>query len=114
MRAGMPLLCPKLVVLLAPAAIAAGQPALLDRLLGQPADIAPSGYLYRPDRNPDGNPPEAWVLLIQYAGLPFDRPVDPRSPALRGVLGGLLWEEVRPLRRLVLSWRAGAKERPAP
>src|SRR5262245_35125645 len=28
---------------------------------GQPADIAPSAYLYRADRQPEENPPEAWI-----------------------------------------------------
>src|SRR5262245_52837034 len=61
---------------------------------GQPADIAASAYLYRADRSPEANPPEAWVLLMQHAGLPFDRPVDTNAPAVKQALCGLLWEEV--------------------
>jgi hypothetical protein len=86
----------------------------LDRLTGQPADIAPTAYLYRADRRAEENPPEAWVLLMQHANLPFDRPVNTNAPGVRQVLCGLLWEEVRPVRRLVLSWPREAPNRPAP
>ena len=81
-------------------------------LVGQPADVAPSAYLYRADRKAEENPPEAWILLIQYAGLPYDKPVDTSAPAVRKVLCGLLWEEVRPVRRVELVWPAGAKPSP--
>ena len=86
----------------------------IDRLVGQPADVAPSAYSYRADRKPDENPPESWILLMQYAGLPFDKPVDRRAPGVRKTLCGLLWEEVRPVRQVELSWPAQAKARPAP
>ena len=89
-------------------------PADVDKLAGQPADIAPSAYLFRADRAAEKNPPEAWVLLMQHANLPFDQPVDWNAPAVKHTLSGLLWEEVRPVRRLVLSWPRGAKNRPAP
>ena len=81
----------------------------LARLEGQPADVAASAYQYRADREPDANPPEAWLALMHYAGLPLNQPVDPRSPALRAVLCALLWEEIRPLRRLELAWPDGAR-----
>jgi len=80
---------------------------------GLPADIASSAYLYRADRPAAQNPPESWVLLMQYAGLPYDKPVDRRPPALRRVLCGLLGEEVRPLRRLRLHCPAGARSQPS-
>jgi hypothetical protein len=86
----------------------------LDKLLGQPADVAPSAYFYRADRKPDENPPESWILLAQFANLPFDKPVDVRAPAIQKVLCGLLWEEVRPIRRIELSWPAEVKEVPPP
>jgi hypothetical protein len=57
-----------------------------DKLAGQPADVAPSAYLYRADRRAEDNPPEAWVLLMQHANLPFDQPVDTKAPAVRQVL----------------------------
>ena len=96
-------------------AVAAGlAPAEVDKLAGQPADIAPSAYLYRADRPAEENPPEAWVLLMQHANLPFDQPVDTNAPAVKQALCGLLWEEVRPVRRLVLSWPRKAKNKPAP
>lgn len=91
-----------------------GEPA---SLAGRPADVASSAYAYRADRPADANPPEAALLLMQYADQPFTRRFDPSAgpaaPALRKVLCGLLWEEVRPIRRVELAWAAGSK-RPAP
>ena len=85
--------------------LAAGPvPADVDKLAGQPADIAPSAYLYRADRPTQENPPEAWVLLMQHANLPFDQPVNTKAPAVKQALCGLLWEEVRPARRLVFDF----------
>jgi hypothetical protein len=95
-------------------AAADSAPPELDKLIGQPADIAPSAYLYRADRRAEENPPEAWVLLMQHANLPFDQPVNTNAPAVRQALCGLLWEEVRPLRRLVLSWPRETTNRPGP
>ena len=89
-------------------------PADADNLAGQPADIAPSAYLYLADRRVEENPPEAWVLLMQHANLPFDQPVNTNAPGVRQALCGLLWEEVRPVRRLVLSWPPETKNKPAP
>jgi len=87
-------------------------PADLDKLVGQPADIAPSAYQYRADRPPDRNPPESWIALMQYARLPFTQPVDVNAPAVRRVLLSLLWEEFRPLRRVELTWAADARRVP--
>jgi len=81
--------------------------------VGQPVDIASSAYLYRADRPATANPPESWILLMQYAHLPFDKPVDIAAPAIKCALCGLLWEEVRPLRRLELSWPADAAHQPS-
>jgi hypothetical protein len=94
--------------------MAGPEPASVDKLAGQPADIAPSAYCYRADRRAEENPPEAWVLLMQHADLPFDQPVDTNAHAVKQVLCGLLWEEVRPLRRLVLSWPREVKNKPTP
>ena len=96
------------VVMAGPAAVD------VDKLAGQAADIAPSAYLYRADRPAAQNPPEAWVLLMQHANLPFEQPVNTRDPAVKQALCGLLWEEVRPVRRLVLSWPRWARHKPAP
>ncbi|MGD0089596.1 MAG: hypothetical protein ABSE73_06710 [Planctomycetota bacterium] len=86
----------------------------LNTLAGQQADVAPSAYPYRADRKADENPPESWILLMQYAGWPYDKPVDTGAPLVKKVLCGLLWEEVRPVRRVELSWPADAQGRPAP
>jgi hypothetical protein len=82
--------------------------------LGQPADISGSAYLCRADRAPDANPPESWFGLMQYAALPFDKKPDLNTPALKKVLCSLLWEEVRPVRKVELTWPAEAKNRPSP
>ena len=103
-----------LVLVAAGGGTAVGAPAAdLAAQAGQPADIAASAYLYRADRAASETPPEGWILLMQYAGLPFDRPVDTSAPAIGRALCGLLWEEVRPLRRLELSWPADAENKPS-
>jgi hypothetical protein len=79
---------------------------------GEPADLAPSAYAYRAGRPADQNAPESWILLAQYAGLPFDKPVDTNAPAIRKVLTALLWEEVRPVRNVELSWPTDRVPRP--
>lgn len=90
------------------------QAAPLDGLVGQPADIASSAYAFRADRPPEQNPPESWLALMHFAGLPLTKPMEVSAPALRPVLCSLLWEEIRPLKRLELSWPADAKRKPAP
>lgn len=95
-------------------ATAVAEQAKFDARVGQPADIVGSAYGYRADRPADENPPESWILLLQYAGLPYDKPVDLKAPAVRRALCGLLWEEVRPVRWVELSWPTDAKRRPSP
>jgi len=92
----------------------ARRPTDLEKLAGQPADIAPSAYQYRADRKPEENPPESWIGLMKYARLPFDRAVDVNAPALKKVLCGLIWEEVRRVRRVALAWNGAARRRPKP
>ncbi len=96
--------------------VAVGESRTVDlaALVGQPVDIAPSAYAYRADRTPEQNPPESWILLMQYANLPFNQPVAVSNPALGQVLCGLLWEEVRPVRKVELSWTADQLSRPSP
>ncbi|MBN2559594.1 MAG: hypothetical protein JXQ75_01505 [Phycisphaerae bacterium] len=90
------------------------QPTGLEELAGQPADVAPSAYQYHADRRPEENPPESWIGLMKYAGLPFDKAVDVNTPALKKVLYGLIWEEVRRVRRVTLAWNGAARRRPKP
>ncbi len=81
-------------------------------LVGEPADIAGSAYQYRADRKPDENPPESWLGLMQYAGLPWDKKPDlPSDPKIRQVWCGLLWEEIRPVRTIELVWPAVSPDR---
>jgi hypothetical protein len=86
----------------------------LDKLVGQPADIAPSAYQYRADRKPEENPPESWLAVMRVAGQPLSKPADPKAPAVKQVLCALLWEEIRPVQQVDLTWPADAKRRPAP
>jgi hypothetical protein len=87
----------------------------LAALAGRPADVAGSAYVYRADRNAEDNPPEAWVLMIQYAGLPYTERVDVNAPVVKQALCGLLWEEVRPIQRVELTWEAkDSARRPGP
>ncbi|MCX6872522.1 MAG: hypothetical protein NTW21_01760, partial [Verrucomicrobia bacterium] len=82
--------------------------------VGQAVDIVSSAYQYRADRVAAENPPESWLALMRFAGQPLNQPVDVNALAIRQVLCGLLWEEIRPVRKLELSWAAAAKHRPAP
>jgi hypothetical protein len=79
---------------------------------GQPADIAASAYLYRADRRPDENAPESWLAVMRFAGQPLNKPVDANAPAVKQVLCALLWEEIRPIRQVELTWPAEARNRP--
>jgi hypothetical protein len=83
-------------------------------LLGQPADIAASAYQYRADRKPQDNAPESWLAIMRYAGQPLNKPADMHAPAVKQVLRALLWEEIRPLKSLELTWGPDVRRRPAP
>jgi hypothetical protein len=89
-----------------------GGPAGFDAEVGRPADIAPSAYHYRADRPADQNDPESWLAVMRYAQMPLNKPVDLKSPAVQRVLCALLWEEIRPIRRVELRWAADGKPRP--
>lgn len=86
----------------------------LEYLVGQPADIASSAYQYRAGRKPDENPPESWIGLMKFAGQPLNKAVDVNAPALKKVLCGLIWEEVRQVRRVALVWNGEPQRRPKP
>jgi len=86
----------------------------IDTSVGQPAEITSSAYQYRADRKPEENLPESWIGLMKFANLPFDKPVDVNAPALKKVLCGLLWEEVRRVRRVALTWNGEAQRKPKP
>jgi hypothetical protein len=85
-----------------------------ESLAGTPVDIAPSAYQYRADRPAADNPPECWLALMWYAHHALNQPLDVNAPAIKQVLCGLLWEEIRPMQRLELTWSADLKRRPAP
>lgn len=74
----------------------------LDKLFGQPADIAPSAYHYRSDRPAQENQPETEFLFRTL------------GHGKAGVLCGLLWEEPRAVKRMELYWPGGAKPVPQP
>jgi len=83
-------------------------------LVGTCADIAPSAYQYRADRRPEDNPPESWLALMWFAHQALNKPVNVNAPAIKQVLCGLLWEEIRPVQRIELTWSAGLNRRPGP
>lgn len=74
----------------------------LDKLVGQPADIAPSAYEYRADRSVNENAPETEFLFTAV------------KHAKAQTLCGLLWEEPRPVKQVVLEWPQTAKSIPKP
>jgi hypothetical protein len=88
--------------------------ANLDAMVGQNVDIAPSAYTYRADRRPDANAPESWLALQHVAGLPLNKQVDLGNPGITHALTGLLWEEIRPVQELELTWPNTAKNQPSP
>jgi hypothetical protein len=100
-----------LLSVLCAATVCAQQP-VLNNLVGQPANIAPSAYQYRADRKPEANPPESWIAVMKFAGLPLNQTLDVNAPKLKKVLCGLLWEEVRQVRRVVLVWDDPVERRP--
>jgi prepilin-type N-terminal cleavage/methylation domain-containing protein len=95
-------------------AIASSSPQDLASLVGKPVDIAPSAYQYRADRMAEDNPPESWLALMWYARQALNKPVDVNAPAIKQVLCGLLWEEIRPVKQIELTWSTATKRRPAP
>jgi hypothetical protein len=102
------------VVFLALGARAVEPPRDPDKLVGQPADIAASAYQYRADRKAEENPPESWLALMHYSGQPLNKPVNVDAPAVKQALCALLWEEIRPVHTVELTWGADALRRPAP
>ena len=82
--------------------------------VGQPVDIASSAYQYRADRKAEDNPPESWLAVMRFAGQPLNKPLDTDAPEIKRILCGLLWEEIRPVQQLELTWTSDGKRRPAP
>jgi len=74
----------------------------MNEFVGQPADIASSAYQYRADWKPEENPPETDFL---FSALAHKK---------QGVLYGLLWEEPRPVKQVVLHWPDTEKAVPKP
>src|SRR5580765_5171034 len=89
-------------------------PVDFEALVGQPADIAPSAYLYRADRKPADNTPESWLAVMRYARQPLNQPADVNAPAVKHVLCALSWEELRPIRRVELTWASRQQPPPSP
>lgn len=91
-----------------------GGDAEMKKYVGQPVDIASSAYEYRADNKSDANQPESWFALMHYAGLPLNKPVDVNNSKIKQVTNALLWEEIRPIDKIVLEWPSGAKAKPSP
>jgi hypothetical protein len=77
-------------------------PVNIDKAVGQPMDIAPSAYQYRAGRSDDENPPESQFLFLAIGHSKTETHC------------GLLWEEPRPVKQIVLEWPATAKSIPRP
>ena len=93
------------------AATPAAEPGELHALVAQPVDISSSAYSTA-DRNADANDPESWIALLHYAKLPLNKVPDGNQPAVKRVLCGLLWEEIRPVQQIELIWAANARRQP--
>lgn len=98
--------------LLLAAGMAFGPAANVDKV-DAPVNIAPSAYQFRADRRPADNAPESWVALMYYAGLPLTKKVDLLNRQIRHALCAFMWEEIRPVQTLELTWPAGAKRVPS-
>ncbi len=94
--------------------LALGRQAPFSDRVGQPVDIASSAYQYRADRKADANDPESWIVLMHAAGLPLNKRVDMSAPGITHALCGLIWEEIRPVQVLELTWPDSAKRIPTP
>ncbi len=88
------------------------QAELQSKSVGQPVNIAPSAYQYRADRSASANSPESWIGLMHFAHLPLNKPVDPNNAEIRRCLVGLLWEEIRPIQTIELTWPQGSNRQP--
>ncbi|MHB0998733.1 MAG: hypothetical protein ACYC27_05750 [Armatimonadota bacterium] len=86
----------------------------MNKLAGQSVDIASSAYQYRADRKTSDNPPESWIAFMHYADLPLNKPVDLNNKVIKQALCSLLWEEIRPVQKLELTWASNANRKPAP
>jgi hypothetical protein len=73
-----------------------------EKLIGRPVDIAPSAYQFRADRAAAENAPETEFLFIALKHTKAE------------TLCGLLWEEPRPVKTIVLEWPASAPSIPKP
>ena len=51
---------------------------------------------------------------MRYANQPLNKPLDVTAPIIKQALCGLLWEEIRPVQQLELTWTSDARHQPAP
>ena len=72
--------------------------------VGQPVDIASSAYQYRTDRALASNPPESFIAVKYFAHQPLNSAFNPESPEVKECLTSFLWEEIRPVQTLELTW----------
>jgi len=80
----------------------------------QTVDISASAYRFRADVEPGENDPESWLAVKYFAGQPINQPTRLDDPAIKRVLTAHLWEEIRPIRAIVLNWGENSKRRPKP
>ena len=80
----------------------------------QTVDISSSAYRFRADVEPDKNDPESYLAVKYFADQPVNQPTRLDDPAVKRVLTAHLWEEIRPIRSLVLHWDENSQRRPKP
>lgn len=81
---------------------------------GQPVDISRSAYQYGANRPAVTSPPESLIAVKYAAHQPLNRPLDEAAPEFKQVLTSLIWEEIRPIQTLELTWPAVSYNQPKP
>ena len=82
--------------------------------LEQTVDISASAYRFCADVESHKNDPESWLAIKYFADQPINQPTRLDNPAVKRVLTAHLWEEIRPIRYIVLHWDENSKRRPNP
>ncbi len=82
--------------------------------VGQPVDIASSAYQYRANRPAQASPPESLIAVKYAAHQPLNQPLNEAAPGVQQCLTSLIWEEIRPIQTLELTWPSKYPDQPKP
>ena len=88
------------------------RPTDLEKLVGQSADIAPSRISVPGRPQAGGKPAGKLDRADEVRRLAVGQAPRCQRPALKKVLWGLLWEKVRPVRRVAVVWTGAGQRRP--